>query len=607
VAAFALPALLAAAWTVVAGKDLNWDLLHYHWYVAQSFVEGRSEDYFAARAESYLNPLGYLPFYWMVSAGWHSVVASVALAALHSASIGLLFLIGWELLAHRAPRERMALAGLGAMLGAATAVFWTTTGTSYLDPLLAVPMLGGVLLLAKRQESGEMRLAAVAGVLFGMAAALKYSNAFFALAGLLLAATVPTRRPALQARSVGAYMAGGAISVLVLAGPWMAAMYREFGNPVFPHLNGLFRSPAFPPFNLAASRYAPQTLPDALLFPFQLASHTSMTYVEISAPDFRFAAALICAGVLLVALLLRRGRPASATALRDVDLRLLAFFALATVLWIWTSANGRYGMLVLLLVGPCLARLLDRLLRFGTASLLVLALIGMQAVALTVAAPARWFIAEPWSKSWFPYQVPGRGPALYLTIETQPMAVVAPFLHPDSAFVNLRGQRTLAADEPRLVALLKRYEGRVRVLGRSIDAQAYERQLARIGYRLDPSDCFAIEWRRDDTDALSRAANWISPAQPAAEPLALRSCALRAAPRDPAGEAREREASALFDRVQKNCPRYFRGQTAVTEPFGTSGWARHYVDLDARLEVFGERILLNRYRAGEIVDLGPCR
>jgi hypothetical protein len=45
----------------------------------------------------------------------------------------------------------------------------------------------------------------------------------------------------------------------------------------------------------------------------------------------------------------------------------------------------------------------------------------------------------------------------------------------------------------------------------------------------------------------------------------------------------------------------------VTEPFGTSGWARHYVDLDARLEAFGGRVLLNRYRAGEIVDLAHCR
>lgn len=40
-AIFGLPALLLASWTVVAGKDLNWDLLHYHYYVAHSLLAGR--------------------------------------------------------------------------------------------------------------------------------------------------------------------------------------------------------------------------------------------------------------------------------------------------------------------------------------------------------------------------------------------------------------------------------------------------------------------------------------------------------------------------------------------------------------------------------------
>src|SRR4051812_14907076 len=100
VAIFGVPALLAASWTVVAGKDLNWDLLHYHYYVAHSLLTGRFEqDYLAARTESYLNPLGYVPFYLMVDAGWHSVLVSMLLAAVHSASIGLLYLLSWRLFA----------------------------------------------------------------------------------------------------------------------------------------------------------------------------------------------------------------------------------------------------------------------------------------------------------------------------------------------------------------------------------------------------------------------------------------------------------------------------------------------------------------------------
>ena len=64
---FALPAALCATWTVLAGKDVNWDLLNYHYYVPYQLLAGRLEqDFFAASAQSYLNPVGYLPFYLMV-------------------------------------------------------------------------------------------------------------------------------------------------------------------------------------------------------------------------------------------------------------------------------------------------------------------------------------------------------------------------------------------------------------------------------------------------------------------------------------------------------------------------------------------------------------
>src|SRR5204863_4472418 len=78
---FGLPAMLCAAWAVHAGKDVNWDQLNYHYYLPFELVAGRlTQDFFAASAQSYLNPVGYLPFYLMVAAGWHSVLVSSVLA-----------------------------------------------------------------------------------------------------------------------------------------------------------------------------------------------------------------------------------------------------------------------------------------------------------------------------------------------------------------------------------------------------------------------------------------------------------------------------------------------------------------------------------------------
>lgn len=611
---FGLPAIACAAWTVYAGKDVNWDLLNYHYYLPFELLAGRiDQDFFAASAQSYLNPVGYLPFYLMVSSGWHSVVVSIVLATAHSLSIGPLFLIAWRMFAHLPPRERTVFSCLATALGAATSVFWATVGTSFLDPLLVPPMLAGLLLLLEGGDRAARR-ATVAGALFGAAAALKYSNAIFALAALPLAFALPGVSGVARLRTSLGYIAGAALAVGVLAGPWFALLMREFGNPVFPLMNAWFQSPDAPPVNLVGERYMPQDLAAALTFPFRMLVLDRSLYSETFAPDLRFAA-MIAAVIALPAL--ARKRSASVIgALGGSDWRVLAFLGTGYVLWLASSANGRYGLILLLLVGVCLARIAERLLPARAARVALAVLLLVQLATTIVASPSRWFVVEPWSRRWLPYEVPERArrePALYVTVEVLPMAVVAPFLHPASSFVNFRGQHSIPPDSARLAALLERHHGGVRTLGRGLEfvdgkpredqLKAYDATLVRIGYRVDTHDCFTIAWRPDDDDLLSRAANrLVGPLAPH-EPLSVVSCALRTARRDPAEAERERRVSALFDRIERACPGLFRGQTAVTEPLG-NGWSRNYSGLDARLEADASRAILNLHRQGTYVDLG---
>jgi hypothetical protein len=611
---FGLPAAICTAWTVYAGKDVNWDQLNYHYYLPFQLLAGRlGQDFFAASAQSYLNPIGYLPFYLMVAHGWHSVAVSIALATAHSLSIGLLYLLARRLFADLPPRDRSVFSCLAAALGAATGVYWMTVGGTFLDPLLVPPMLTGLLLLL-REDRHPGRRAALAGALFGAAAALKYSNAVYALAALPLALAMPGLAGASRLRACFAYVLGAAVAVGVLAGPWFALLQREFGNPVFPLLNAWFRSPHALEFNMIHERFALGDPIALLAFPFRMVTLDPQVYSENFAPDLRFTA-LIVAVAGLAALAARRGAPA-AGALRGADWRVLAFFASALALWLASSANGRYGMVVLLLAGVCLARAAERLLPARVARLALAVLLLLQLGTTFLASPKRWFLAESWSRHWLAYAVPERAlhePALYLTVEVLPMAVVAPFVHPASSFVNFRGQHSLPADSSRLAELLERHRGRVRTLGRALElvggrpaehqVKIYDARLLRIGFRLDPADCFAIPWRPDDDDVLSRAANWLAGDPKSHEPLSVVSCGLQTATRDPADIERERQVSLLFDRMEKACPRLFHGQTSVTESLGT-GWSRYYAGLDARLEAYADRVILNRYRLAKDVDLG---
>ncbi len=602
---FGLPAALCALWSVQAGKDVNWDLLNYHYYLPFELLGQRlQQDFFAASAQSYLNPLGYLPFYLMVANGWHSVVVSIVLAAVHSLSIGLLYLIARKLFAHLPPRDQTEFSIFAAALGAASGVYWMTVGGTFLDPLLVPPMLAGLLLLL-REKGSAARHAGLAGVLFGAAAALKYSNAIFVLAALPLAIAM---------RGGFAYLIGAAAAVGVLAGPWLLLLLREFGNPVFPLFNGWFRSPDYLEFNMVNDRFALRDALSVLALPFQMAALGPRIYAENFAPDLRFAALVLTLPAMAV--LAARHRARVAAALRGPGWRVLAFLGCALALWLVTSANARYGMIVLLLAGVCLAWFIQLLLPARAARVVLALLLVVQVGISIVASPPRWFISAEWSGRWLPYEVPERAarePALYLTVEVLPMAAVAPLLHPASSFANIRGQHSLPSDSPRLKALLERHRGRLRTLGRFVEladgrpaevqVRAYDARLRRFGLRVDSADCFAIPWRPDDQDPLSRAANWFAGGRKSVEPLSVASCGLARVQREPADMEREQRASALFDRIEKTCPGLFRGQTSVTEPFG-SGWSRNYNGLDARLEAFADRLILHYHRVGGYLELG---
>ena len=592
-----VPAALCVGWSVLAGKDVNWDLLNYHYYVAYEFLGARlAQDFYAASAQSYLNPVGYLPFYAMVAAGWHSLAVTAVLAALHGLSLTLLYMLAEKLFAHRPPRERVVFSCLAAALGAATWIFWPTVGTSFLDPLVLPLILASLLVLL--DPPGRP---ALAGALLGAAAALKYSNAIYVIAALPLA---------LAARGGIAYLLGATLAVAALAGPWLALLMREFGNPVFPLMNAWFQSPHAPAVDMVSVRFTPGDVGQALGLPFRMVALDRHLYTETFAPDLRPAALVVVALTLPFVRSARRQ-----AALRGTDWRVIAFLAASAALWIATSANARYGLPVLVLAGVLLARLVQRLVPVPAARIALATLLVVQVGIGLIASPPRWFLAERWSTRWLPYEPPQkalREPALYLSVEVLSMAAVAPFLHPESSFVNFAGQHSLPADAPRLAALLERHRGRERALGRKLELvdgvpapaamRVYDAAFRRLGFRVDPGECFTIAWRPEE-DALSRLFNSVAASSPSSEPLSVVSCALVRVARDPADLDAERRISAVFDRIERQCPALMRGQRAVTEPFG-SGWSRNYSGLDARLEAYGGRVSLHRYRKASVIDLG---
>ena len=464
------------AWSWWAGRDLNWDQLNYHFYAAYLYLEDRlAQDFMGASIQGYLNPLAYVPFYLMVRWNWHSLAIGSMLALIHSTCLWLVYGIARVLIPARA-RDREAMIAVSVVLAFLAPIYLVEVGSSFIDVTTTIPALAGVLLLLLfRVQPERAALVFVAGALLGSACALKLTNVVFALAAVLfvLFASIPKRR---RMYLLAGYASGGAVGLLLWEGGWALRLYREFGNPFFPWFNAWFRSPDFPPFNIQHARFVPQSVGEFVLFPLRILDLYERVYTERRAPDIRFLVLFALLAAVAVAEALRARRLVSDGAASSVsrDPRMFgtaAAFTLASyVLLLATSGNGRYGIPLELWIGPMImASLLALRASRRVTAYLTCAVLVVQAAFVYVAVPTRWNPTE-WKARWFDVSVPEvlrARPFLFLSLNKQTNAFLAPFMNPESSFVSLVGQVSLALDRPggaRLRALLDRHKPNIRTV-----------------------------------------------------------------------------------------------------------------------------------------------
>lgn len=160
----------------------------------------------------------------------------------------------------------------------ATALFLTTpavqlvTGSLFVENIWAALLLGAVLALLHYVESDAVRSLIAAAALCGAAMAVKHGAIAFAAPIGIAAAVYAVRkkhwRAGLAAAAVGA----------LLAAPPYAYSYARTGNPIFPFLNTVFRSPEFyANVDFTANRYADFRLSWETPYDFTFRTHK---YIE---------------------------------------------------------------------------------------------------------------------------------------------------------------------------------------------------------------------------------------------------------------------------------------------------------------------------------------
>jgi len=243
----------------------------------------------------------------------------------------------------------------------------------------------------------------------------------------------------------------------------------------------------------------------------------------------------------------------------------------------------------------------------------------LQMGGLVMAGTERWTPLR-WTRYWMQVEVPEplrASPYLYLSMDLQPAAAMAMFLHPGSGLINLRGQHALDLDGPggeRVRRLLQRYEGRLRTLmlnHHRIDSEiewvkVVDTMYGRFGLRIDADDCLFFRYVERTDDAWSEAANRMIGHTKRLNPYPLLSCGLRPAPVSPDYQRERPRVDAVFAAIERACPRLYTPGLARSEQIGAS-WSRFYATTDRALVledgwVFGRQSKLEWLTFGRAVD-----
>ena len=299
--------LIAAA---LVGADATWDFRNYHLYDPYALLnKSFGVDIAPAHVQTYFSPTMDLFYYSLVRSISSTPLLNIVFSLPHALAVALVFALTCRLLQPETTLEHVIL-GVLVAISATGAATGSTIATTMSEMLPACVILWALLLLVPRDLVSLPTLPRVfwAGVAFGGACGLKLTMSYATVAFALTLIVVPRRTYAdLLTRPV-LFGVGVLLGTLALTGYWWAHQWEHYGNPFFPMLNDVFRSPQAALESFVDPTFLPHSIGHALRAPWEWALQLSWSTGESRLRDPRFSLALIAAAIALVQAGFRRPR-----------------------------------------------------------------------------------------------------------------------------------------------------------------------------------------------------------------------------------------------------------------------------------------------------------
>ncbi|HEY4404073.1 MAG TPA: hypothetical protein VGN55_05405 [Xanthobacteraceae bacterium] len=506
----ALVCVGAGILSVMLGPDNYWDLRYYHLYAPWAYLHGRYlYDIGPAQEQGFLNPIADFLLYGMISSplnDWPRVVAFI-MGAVHGINAALLLAIVCQVIRPPDPVERATLRTVAWLMGVSGAGFVGLLGVSSNDLTSALFVLGSLLSFIKVSAGPGGRATwpgfAAAGLWGGLGLGLKYTVAFV-VPGLGVVAVLA----ALRKRTVsGLVFCGLAVAAgfLIFAGHHLLTLWNAFGNPFFPYLNQIFRSPYFEPTEIWDPRFIPDSFRKLMTFPFYWTRTSDYVVSEPRFRDWRAAIAYVALviGVLGVGLsFFRKGRRLPAVLGQTPGLGLVCTFVVVSY-FSWALQFGYYRYAIplemltgVITVGALIWLIEDRRLRMSAA-------VAVLAVAATTTVYLDWG-RRPYTDKYVEVSVPALPPDGIVLIATwDPAAYFIPYAEPRVQYLGIENNYLELSQTNKLATEVKRL---MRTPGRpkfvlsvgDFDAGKLNSLLANFDLKLSGAPCRPIHSNLED-------------------------------------------------------------------------------------------------------------
>jgi hypothetical protein len=496
--------------SVILGPDNYWDLRYYHLYAPWAYLHGRYlYDIGPAQEQGFLNPTADFLLYGLISSplnDWPRVVAFI-MGAVHGINAALLLAIVCQVIRPPDAVERTTLRATAWLMGVSGAGFVGLLGTSTNDLTSALFVLGALLSLLRVGAGPGGRATwrgfAAAGLWGGVGLGLKYTVAFVVPGLGVVAALTALRKRTLMGLIV--FGLAAATGFLIFAGHHLLTLWNAFGNPFFPYLNQIFRSPYFEPTQIWDPRFIPDSFWKLMTFPFYWTKISDYVVSEPKFRDWRAAIAYVAMviGVLALGLrFLRKDRRRGDVSGQTPGLGLVFTFVVVSYFsWALQFGYYRYAIPLEMLtgvvaIGAFIWLFEDRRLRM-VGALAVLAL------AATTTVYLDWG-RRPYTDKYVEVSVPPLPADSIVLIATwDPAAYFIPYAEPGVQYLGIENNYLELSQTNKLATEVKRL---MRTPGRpkfivsvgSFDAGKLNGLLANFDLKLNPAPCRPVHSNLED-------------------------------------------------------------------------------------------------------------